>query len=199
MKAIERKGAVIVAIMFAAALLTIMLVARNGVGASAEPTVCRIVADDNEAYRHAYAEGKFLSLPEWERRHKAFRGDISGGVTVPMSIGGSGRLWTRDVTIHNEVEYRAALRAQNIPLFLSLAAETMVLPNGNEIALDDGGGSVFPIRGGANNRYWFYNDLEPTDDNIWCYEVRGRGHPTPTPTPEPPPADDDAESEAEDG
>ena len=187
MTTLERHGQIAVGIAFTA-LLAVIIALSSAIGdakADVEPFACTLVADSDEAFRHAVAEARFYTLPEWEWRNPGFRRDFSDGVDVKMSNVYTGYITHRTITISDEAEYKAARRAQPHRYFLNQAAETLILPTGDEIALNDSGSSAVHATGGANVRYWFYTGLEPTDDTIWCYEIRGRGHPpTPTPTPE---------------
>ena len=187
---IERRAQIAVAILFALALTVIGLFALNsGASATQEPFACKIVSDADAMFSHAVAEARFHSLPAWENRHKAFRGDISGGVAVSLSQFGDdpGYVRTSEETISTEREYRRVRVLRNARYFKESAAKTLLLPTGSEIAIEgEYARHHIAANAGARVRYWYYNDLEPERHNFFCYEIRGRGHPpTPTPTPEP--------------
>ena len=188
---LERTAQIIVGLAFAATLAIILALAwSSGAGATQEPFACTVEDDADAVFKHAVAEARFQSMPAWAHRHKGFRGDISDGVEVTLSGISDvepGYIYTQTKTISSEAEYNRALSFHNGAAFLNAAAHTLVLPNGNETAIDgEYGYSVLRANAGANVRYWYYAGLEPTDDSIWCYEIRGRGHPpTPTPTPDP--------------
>ena len=181
MTRIEKRTQLLVASLFAALLTALIILghsafARNA-GADEEPFACTIVEDSDAALRHAVAEARFHTLPEWDSRNPGFRRDFSDGVDVQMSNITTGYITHRTFTISTEAEYKLARARQPLNRFLSRAAETLVLPTGDEIALNDSGSSAVHATGGANIRYWYYTGHEPTDDTIWCYEIRGRGHP----------------------
>ena len=109
-----------------------------------------------------------------------------------------GHVYTRDVTISSEAEYKAARvqQANHRNYFLDSAIHTLALPNGNEIAAVDENTSSYlrEIERGANSRYWFYFGEEPSYDSIKCFYKYGAGLPTPTPTPTPEPVEETTES-----
>ena len=210
MTTLERNAQLLVAMLFAAALVAICLFAFNvSAPASAQEAVaptptpsptplnpygnfaaidadCKMVADSEEAYRHAYSEGWFHSLPAWEHRHKAFRPIPDGGVTVKISNAFNGKVTASDVTITNELEYRRARNYRNNSQgFLNRGLETMALSDGGTVAIWDGGGhnSLLFVDGGANVKYWFYLGAEPSFDEMRCFYRYGAGLPTPTPAP----------------
>ena len=85
--------AAVVAIAVGLAMLAIAAVALvNQAGATAEPFACTVVEGNDEAVKHAIAEARFHSMPEWDKRHPGFRRDFSEGVDVQLSYVRSPRL-----------------------------------------------------------------------------------------------------------
>ena len=169
-----------------------------GAYAAVDPD-CRVVDDLNMAYRHAYAEGWYQSLREWEHRPKAYKPIPAEGVTVPISTVWFDRVTQRDVTIKTQADYES-YRNGAIRDFIRHSANAVLLPDGRSITAytSDGGNSAIQIQTGANVKHWYYVGDEPTHDAMHCFYLPGGGIP-PTPTPTPVPVDDPDDSESEGG
>ena len=149
-----------------------------------DPT-CRIVADDDAAWRHAMAEAWFFgSTIGWDDRSDSFRELVASddGAEVQYSTAHYGLVTHGTRLVRNRAEYERAIRK---PGFLSHAHLNFITRSGdmvNATTFGEGQRGGFP-RTGSGAKYIFVHSPE-LGGRSECFYLYGPGLP-PAPTPEP--------------
>ena len=209
---IEKRAQLLTAIAFGALLAVVMMLANQGafradaqdVVPTATPTPihthanpyhseypplddrCHLVADDAEALRYAMQEG-WLPRPHlaWERRPKAYQGDISAGVDMSVAyVDHEGYIRTHTEKVKNAADYER-VRAMHTGV-LSRAHRVFVMGDGTALDLHDEFGRVRPHMPsqGAHVKYVVLAAGDVTPNGYYrCFYKYGAGLPTPTPEP----------------